>query len=134
MKYLLFWLLPLFVFANHVQWMGNYDRALKKAHDTHKPLLVLVVAKDSPYSNTVIKNVLMNQKYVETINEKMVAVIVTYGGNENYPIEMYYTTVFPTLFFVDAQRELFLEKPLYGDEINRKNVEKSVKNETEVGL
>jgi thioredoxin-related protein len=109
--------------------MGNYDRALKKAYDTHKPLLVLVVAKDSPYSNTVIKNVLMNQKYVETINEKMVAVIVTYGGNENYPIEMYYTTVFPTLFFVDAQRELFLEKPLYGDEINRKNVEKSVKKQ-----
>jgi hypothetical protein len=39
---------------------------------------------------------------------------------------MYYTTVFPTLFFVDAQRELFLEKPLYGDEINRKSVARIV--------
>ena len=126
-KLLFLWLLPLFASANHVHWMGNYDRALQKAHDMHKPLLVLVVAKDSPTSNTIIKNVLMKQKYVDIINEKMTAVIVTYEGSQSYPIEMYYTTVFPTLFFVDSQKELFFHEPLYGDEITKENVEKIVK-------
>ena len=126
-RFLLFWLLPLWVSADHIHWMGNYDQAHQKAYDMHKPLLLLVIAKDSPSSNTVVKNVLMNQQYVDTINNKMVAVIVTYEGSENYPVEMYYTTVFPTLFFVDAQKELFLQKPLYGDEITIKNVEKTVK-------
>ncbi|KYJ86775.1 thioredoxin family protein [Sulfurovum riftiae] len=126
-KLLFLCLLPLLASANHVHWLGSYDCALQKAHDTHKPLLVLVVSKDSPTSNTIIKNVLMDQKYVDIINEKMVAVIVTYEGSENYPIEMYYTTVFPTLFFIDAQKELFLQKPLYGNGISRENVEKAVK-------
>jgi len=60
----------------------------------------------------------MNHRYVDTINQKTVPVIVTYEGTLSYPIEMYYTTVFPALFFVDSQRELFLKKPLYGREIS----------------
>ncbi len=124
-RFFFFWLLPLLLSANHIHWMGNYDQAHQKAYDTHKPLLVLVVLKNSPSSNTTIKNILMNQQYVDTINDQMVAVIVTYEGSENYPVEMYYTTVFPTLFFVDAQKELFLQKPLYGNEITEENVRKN---------
>jgi hypothetical protein len=52
------------------------------------------------------------------INKNMVSVIVTYEGALSYPIEMYYTTTFPTLFFVNSQKELFLREPLYGNEIN----------------
>ena len=68
----------------------------------------------------------MNQKYVEHINKNMVPVIVMYEGKLSYPIEMYYTTVFPTLFFVDSQRELFINEPLYGEEITDKVLEKYV--------
>ncbi|MCD6211772.1 MAG: thioredoxin family protein, partial [Sulfurovum sp.] len=53
------------------------------------------------------------------VNSKMVPVIVTYEGVLSYPIEMYYTTIFPTLFFVDSERELFLHEPLYGEEITQ---------------
>ena len=109
-----------FTYANHVHWLGDYDTALQLAHKEHKPLLVLVVKHKDPLSNTIIKNYLMNHTYVDTINEKMVAVIVTYEGRTSYPIEMYYTRVFPTLFFVDSSRELFLREPLYGEEITQK--------------
>jgi len=62
------------------------------------------------------------------MNTKTIPVIVTYEGGENYPIEMYYTTTFPTLFFVDSQKELFLREPLYGEEINISILERIFKD------
>ena len=120
-KFILFWLLfPLVIFANHVQWLGDYDKALQKAHKEHKPLLVLVVKHKDPLSNKIIKDHFMNHAYVDVINQKMVPVIVTYEGRSSYPIEMYYTRVFPTLFFVDTKTETFIGEPLYGEEITQK--------------
>jgi len=124
LKYVLLWLLPLLLSAEHVHWLGDYNRALQIAHQTDKPLLVLVVQKNASLSSKIIKNVFMDQKYVAQINEKMVPVIVTYEGVLFYPVEMYYTTVFPTLFFVDSQRELFLREPLYGESITKEAIQK----------
>ena len=121
---LLLLLLPLNLFATHVHWLGDYDKALSKAHKEHKQLLVLVVKKNSPQSNKIIKNVFMNKKYIDHINNNMVSVIVMYEGKNSYPIEMYYTRVFPTLFIVNSQKELFLHKPLYGEEITTESLEK----------
>jgi len=124
LKYVLLWLLPLLLSAEHVHWLGDYNKALQIAHQTDKPLLVLVVQKNASLSSKIIKNVFMDQKYVAQINEKMVPVIVTYEGVLSYPVEMYYTTVFPTLFFVDSQRELFLREPLYGESITKEAIQK----------
>ena len=118
-KVVLLWILPLLVSANFVNWLGNYDVAHQKALKEHKPLLVLVVKKNDPLSSHIIKNSFMDLDYVDGINSKMVPVIVTYDGALSYPVEMYYTTVFPALFFVDSQRELFLHEPLYGEEITQ---------------
>ena len=126
-KFILFWLLfTLISSANHVQWLGDYDTALQLSHKEQKPLLVLVVKYKDPLSNTIIKNQFMNHAYVDTINKKMIAVIVTYEGRTSYPIEMYYTRVFPTLFFVDSSRELFFREPLYGGEITEEKLEKII--------
>jgi len=43
--------------------------------------------------------------------------MVTYEGRTSYPIEMYYTTTFPSLFFVDTKNETFMRKPMYGEQI-----------------
>ena len=126
LKYLLLWLLPLLVSANFVNWLGNYDVAHQKALKEHKPLLVLVVKKNNPLSSTIIKNSFMDQSYVDAINSKMVPVIVTYEGALSYPIEMYYTMVFPTLFFVDSSKETFLGEPLYGIEIDVENIKENL--------
>jgi hypothetical protein len=110
-----------------VHWLGDYDKALQLAHKEHKPLLVLVVVKHKdPRSHTILKNHFMNHAYVDSINQKMIAVIVTYEGSVSYPVEMYYTTVFPTLFFVDIQTETFLGEPLYGAEIKSDRLEKII--------
>jgi len=110
-------LLPLFTLADHVHWLGSYDTALKLAQTQHKPLLVLLVKKDDNVSVKIIQNSFMNQPYIHEINQKMVPVIVTYEGKASYPVEMYYTTIFPTLFLVDTGSETFMKEPLYGAEI-----------------
>jgi len=117
LKYFLLWLLPLMLFANHIHWQGNYDKALKQAHREHKPLLVLVVKKDDIQIHDILKITLMNQPYIDTINEKMIAVMVTYEGRSSYPVEMYYSIIFPALFFVDTQTETFIVEPLHGNTI-----------------
>jgi hypothetical protein len=121
---MLLWLLPFIASANVVHWLGNYDSALQKAHQDHKAILVLVVKKESLLCNAIIKNQFMDQPYVDQINQNMLPVIVMYEGNSSYPVEMYYTTVFPTLFFVDSQRELFLREPLYGEEITQEELQR----------
>jgi len=116
----LLWLLTLSTYANHVHWLGDYDKALQLALKDHKPLLVLVVKKDSKLCKTILHKQFMNQSYIDTINEKFISVMVTYEGRTSYPIEMYYTTVFPSLFFVDTQTEMFMREPLYGEQISQK--------------
>jgi len=65
-------------------------------------MMVLLVKKDCKCCNEV-----------DALNEKYVAVIVTYEGRLTYPIELFYSTTFPTLFFVDSKDESFLREPIY---------------------
>ena len=123
---ILLWLLTLFTYANHVHWLGDYDKELQRAHQEHKPLLVFVVRHKDPFSHSIIKKYFMNHAYVDSINQKMIAVIVTYDGSVSYPIEMYYTTVFPTLFWVDTRSETFMKEPLYGSEIKSDMLKKII--------
>ena len=117
----------LFINADHIHWLGNYDKALQKAQKEHKPLMVLLVKKACSSCNDVIKNCFMEQEYVRLLNQKFVSVIVTYEGRESYPIEMFYSTIFPTLFFVNSQTEGFLSEPLYGKSIDENTIENILK-------
>ncbi len=119
----LLWLLTLSIHADHIHWLGNYDKALQKAQKEQKHLMVLLVKKECPSCNAAIKNYFMDQEYVEHLNQKFVSVIVTYEGRESYPIELFYSRSFPTLFFVDYQTEGFLSEPLYGKSIDNEAIE-----------
>ena len=126
MLFLLFFF-TLSINADHIHWMGNYDKALQKAHKEHKPLMVLLVKKECLPCNDVIRDVFMEQKYIKHVNQKFISVIVTYEGRESYPIEMFYSTSFPTLFFVSSQTETFLFEPLYGRSIDKNRIENILK-------
>jgi len=120
-------LLTISMNANHIHWLGNYDKALQKAQKEHKPLMVLLVKKECPSCSDVIKEYFMGREYVTLLNQKFVSVIVTYEGRGSYPIEMFYSTSFPTLFFVNSQTECFLSKPLYGKSIDENTIENILK-------
>ena len=115
MKYLIFTLLLFNTLnANHINWYGDYDKAHKVAIKENKPLMVLLIKKDSYESKVILKDIFMNQPYIDKINQNYISVIVTYKQKESYPIEMLYTDVFPSLFFLDKY-ELFISEPFRGD-------------------
>ena len=123
LKYLLlFWLLPISLLANHIHWLGDYNTALKLAQKEHKPLLVLLVKKDDNSSSKIIQNAFMNRHYIKEVNQKIISIIITYESKVSYPIEMYYTTTFPTLFLVNTETETFIKEPLYGEQISPKDL------------
>ena len=107
--------------ANHILWYGNYDKALQLAQKEKKPLMVLLIKKNCPQCNAVIKNAFMNSSIVDILNQKVISVIVTLDSKISYPRELYYTTVFPALFFTDYKNEIFLSEPVHGN-INKQEV------------
>ncbi len=93
--------------ADHIHWLGNYDKALQKAQKEHKHLMVLLVKKECPSCNAVIQHYFMGQEYVKHLNQKFVSVIVTYEGRESYPIELFYSRSFPTLYLSTIKQRVF---------------------------
>jgi len=110
------------LYAQHIHWLGDYDKAFKIAKNEHKVLMVLLVKRECKSCNDIIKKVFMDKPYIQILNKKVVSVIITYEGKQSYPIEMYYSTTFPTLFFIKSSNEHFLEEPLYGKSINAKAI------------
>jgi thioredoxin-related protein len=100
------------IFASHVNWLGNYNKALDLAKKSKKPLLVLLIKNDCNRCKEVVKNVFTNSTYVEKINRSYVAVIVNYD-NLDYPSELYYTTSFPALYLVNSSNEIFIGSTCY---------------------
>jgi len=110
-----------FLFSQSLSWYGDYDKAHQEALRTHKPLLVLIVKRDDVKTNYILQHVFANQPYIETLNRYIISAMVMYEGKASYPIEMYYTTEFPTLFLVNEE-ELFLCKPIYGSAITKEKI------------
>lgn len=115
MKFFLFFLIVIVssVNAEHVQWRANYDTAHQEALKENKLLMVLLVDDNCLLCNKMLENTLMNQPYIEKINEKFVSVIVKKGQKESYPLEMLYSMIYPAIFFLN-QEELFVGKNIFG--------------------
>jgi len=110
---LLICLSAIYLNASHLRWMSSYEDARKKAQIQHKNILVLLIQKDSAQINVIIKESFMNQEYIKRLEDEFIAVIVRSEGYNSYPIELLYTQLYPTLFFL-SQDELFLLDPLEG--------------------
>jgi len=110
------------LFANHINWLGSYNEALQKAKNQGKPLMVLLIKNNCKICKDIVYKAFSKQDYIKDLNKKYIAVIVNFN-NEDYPVELFYSTDFPTLFFIDSKRETFIKKPWYKMQIidNLKN-------------
>lgn len=109
-----------FLYANHVKWYGDYDKALKQAIKEHKVLMVLLIKNNCLKCKDAVRDIFTDRTYVDKINRLIVPVIVNIDNKYSYPMEMYYANNFPTLFFVNSSNETFIEKPLYP--VTRKDI------------
>lgn len=75
--------------------------------------MIFIASKKSKKSNKILKEYFLNQDYIEYINKHFISILVTVEYKTSYPIELFYTTQFPSLFFASYKDESFLTHPIY---------------------
>jgi len=101
------------LYADHMRWKSNYEKALIRAKKEHKVLMLLLIKNNCLNCNRLIAENFINQTYIKELQSKTIPVIINNQSSANYPRELFYSTDYPALFFVDPQTELFLGKPLH---------------------
>ncbi|MDX9813504.1 MAG: hypothetical protein WC144_05490 [Sulfurimonas sp.] len=99
--------------AEHIRWQHGFDEALFMAKELNKDILFLLLKKDD--SKEVFNKVFGDEEVVKLVNDRFVSVVAFYEDRYSYPVELFYTYDFPTLFLVSSKDESFLTKPLSGD-------------------
>ena len=100
--------------ASHIKWYSNYEKALLIAKKENKHMMVVLRKKDCNECQKMFSVTFRDQDYINNLNKKFISIVVTYEDKNNYPIEMFYTLDFPTLFFVNNKDESFIVKPISG--------------------
>jgi thioredoxin-related protein len=100
--------------ADTIQWVGHYDRALSRARQEHKLLLVLAVKPHCPACSRLVSRILQDPVLTRQIQDKYVSVIVTNDRYRDYPNELYFASRYPALFVVDPKDERFVMTPFIG--------------------
>ena len=112
-RVLLFILIPYVLFAEHVIWQSDYEKARVQALQEGKGIMVFLIKQDCPKCREMLQTTFMNQAYIAKINEAYVAVLIIKDQKTGYPIEMLYTLEYPTTFFLTS-REVYEREALRG--------------------
>ena len=93
---------------------SDYEAARKQAQKEHKILLVLLVKhSDKIKINDTVVTIVQDKKTSDLIDKHAIFVLLYQDTTQSYPIEMLYTDITPTLFFLGSD-ELFICKALRG--------------------
>lgn len=109
---LLVFLSLFFLRGGEGRWYGDYERARRTAIEEGKGLLVYLVEPES--GQELIRQVASAPKIRRELFHRYVPVVLLAVSQSRYPIELYYTTQFPAIFFMDPKREVPLHPPIKG--------------------
>ena len=98
---------------NNISWYHAYDKALEIAQKEKKNMMLFIASSKTNNSNEILKQYFLNQDYVEYINKNFISVLITVEHKTSYPIELFYTTSFPIIFFASYKDESYLTHPIY---------------------
>jgi hypothetical protein len=101
------------LFSNSISWYSSYDKALEIAHKEKKNIMLFISSNKDSNSNEILKKYFINQDYIDYLNKNFINVLISVEHKTSYPIELFYTTSFPSIFFVAFQDESFLTHPIY---------------------
>jgi thioredoxin-related protein len=102
------------LFSDHIRWQNDFDEALFQAKKEKKEIILLVLKKECTECKKVFVEVFNDKEVQEEVNKKYIAIVVFFEHENSYPVELFYTQSFPTLFFVSSDDESYLHKPLSG--------------------
>ena len=99
--------------VNNISWHGSYDKALEIAHKEKKNMMLFIASSKDKNSNEILRKHFQNQDYINYLNTNFISVLITVEHKTSYPIELFYTTNFPSIFFASYKDESFLTHPIY---------------------
>lgn len=102
------------LFSEQIRWHNDFDKALFKAKEEKKEIMLLVLKKECAECKEVFVEVFNDKEVQEKVNRKYIAVVAFFEHENSYPVELFYTQSFPTIFFVSSRDESYLQKPLRG--------------------
>lgn len=98
---------------NNISWYSSYDKALIVAQKEKKNMMLFIASSKNNKSKEILKRYFQNQDYIKYLNKNFVNVLITVEHKTSYPIELFYTTNFPSIFFSSYKDESFLTHPIY---------------------
>ena len=99
--------------SNNIFWYSSYDKALMIAQKEKKNLMLFIASMKDNNSSEILRKYFQNQNYIEYLNTNFINVLITVEHKSSYPIELFYTTTFPSIFFASYEDESFLTHPIY---------------------
>jgi len=75
--------------------------------------MVLLIRNNCSKCKKVVRDVFTNRIYIDRLNRKFIPIIINIDSKSSYPIELYYSTKYPVLFFVNSKDENFLNNSIY---------------------
>ena len=98
---------------NNISWYSSYDKALEIAQKEKKNMMLFIASSKDKNSNEILRKHFQNQDYINYLNTNFINVLITVEHKTSYPIELFYTTNFPSIFFASYKDESFLTHPIY---------------------
>ncbi len=102
------------LYSNNISWYSSYDKALADAKKEKKNMIIFIASSENKKSNNVLKKYFLNKPYIKYLNKNYINVLINIKYKTSYPIELFYTTTFPSIFFASYKDESFLTHPIYG--------------------
>lgn len=112
--FLVLFLMAIALFSEQIRWHNDFDKVLFKAKEEKKEIMLLVLKKECAECKEVFVEVFNDKEVQEKVNRKYIAVVAFFEHENSYPVELFYTQSFPTIFFVSSRDESYLQKPLRG--------------------
>ena len=97
-------------FAAEVNYLRNYDMAIKTAKEQNKIVMLVVVADYCPWCKKFERKTLKDSIVMAKVNENFVSIVIDkYKDKGKYP-EEFLTPVIPAVFFIEPKEQKVLTK------------------------
>ncbi|MDD4855637.1 MAG: DUF255 domain-containing protein [Sulfuricurvum sp.] len=97
-------------FAFEVNYLRNYDMAIKTAKEQNKIVMLVVVADYCPWCKKFERKTLKDSDVMVKVNENFVSIIIDkYKDKGKYP-EEFLTPIIPVVFFIEPKKQKVLTK------------------------
>ncbi|MFA6144361.1 MAG: thioredoxin family protein [Sulfuricurvum sp.] len=97
-------------FAAEVNYLRNYEMAMKTAKEQNKPVMLVVVADYCPWCKKFERKTLKDSAVMAKVNENFVSIVIDkYKDKGKYP-EEFLTPIIPVVFFIEPKKQKLLAK------------------------